>query len=338
MPARPRPRQAAPVPHPRGNLSPRVQAVGPEHFGILSIDGAKHRSVLRPCDFYGKVILPPTEFAHTADGLAEAVAVFRRALAEHDLRDAIVAIERTGVYHRPAYRAFRLAGADVRLVDPLGTHHFQQPAHPDDKTDETDLAAIHRAAANGFGLAELTLPEEFQRLRLLARHRRDLVRKHAKILGQIRENLHALLPGYADCFGDLWESKVALRLARLTGSAAALRDAGLDGLTRLLGGAASRGARAPLAKVVAWAQTAPAPHPQADVRRRILADLDDEHAAKIQQIQAAEGNLAGLLVRTPYVRLLALPGINVASAAELAGKMGPMPSYPMPMPLAAAST
>ena len=33
------------------------------------------------------------------------------------------------------------------------------------------------------------------------------------------------------------------------------------------------------------------------------------------------------LVQTPYVRLLAIPGINVVSAAELAGEMGPIEHY-----------
>ena len=32
-------------------------------------------------------------------------------------------------------------------------------------------------------------------------------------------------------------------------------------------------------------------------------------------------------MQTPYVRLLAIPGINVVSAAELAGEMGPMARY-----------
>jgi transposase len=34
------------------------------------------------------------------------------------------------------------------------------------------------------------------------------------------------------------------------------------------------------------------------------------------------------LVQTPYVRLMAIPGINVVSAAELAGEMGPITGYP----------
>ncbi len=40
-----------------------------------------------------------------------------------------------------------------------------------------------------------------------------------------------------------------------------------------------------------------------------------------------ERNLASDLVQTPYVRLMAIPGINVVSAAELAAEMGPITQY-----------
>jgi transposase len=213
-------------------------------------------------------------------------------------------------------------------VDPLCTHHFRQPAHPDAKTDATDLAALHRAAANGFGLVACAAPEEFHHLRLRARHRRDLVRKLAKVQCQIREHLHALLPGYADGFNDLWTNKVALALVRRIASATTLREAGLDGLARLLADAGLRSARPTLAKILAWAETAPPPPPQAEVLHHIVVDDDDDRLAKNRQIRAAQVGLAQCLARTPYVRLLALPGINVASAAELAGAAGPLPSYP----------
>jgi hypothetical protein len=39
------------VQKPRGTFTPRVQAVGPEHFGIVSIDCAKARSKFCLCDF-----------------------------------------------------------------------------------------------------------------------------------------------------------------------------------------------------------------------------------------------------------------------------------------------
>jgi len=40
-----------------------------------------------------------------------------------------------------------------------------------------------------------------------------------------------------------------------------------------------------------------------------------------------ERDLAGILVQTPYILLLSHPGINVVSASELAGEMGPIEYY-----------
>jgi hypothetical protein len=44
---------------PHGVIQPRVQKVGPEHFGIASLDCAKARFRWMLCDFYGKVLVPP---------------------------------------------------------------------------------------------------------------------------------------------------------------------------------------------------------------------------------------------------------------------------------------
>ena len=46
-----------------------------------------------------------------------------------------------------------------------------------------------------------------------------------------------------------------------------------------------------------------------------------------QTARTLEQELAGDLVQTPYVRLLAIPGINVVSASDLAGEMGPIRRY-----------
>src|SRR5262249_12372252 len=73
--------------------------------------------------------------------------------------------------------------------------------------------------------------------------------------------------------------------------------------------------------------TAAPGHPQVEWQRRILGDLEDDRLAKIQQIQALERTIAGFLVRTPYALLLIIPGINVVSAADLAGELGPIAHY-----------
>src|SRR3989442_3074098 len=84
---------------PRGIIHPRVQKVGPEHFGIVSVDCAKARSKWMLCDFYGNILIALVVVAHNRNDLQAAVERLRHVVERHDLRDLIIAIERTGRYH-----------------------------------------------------------------------------------------------------------------------------------------------------------------------------------------------------------------------------------------------
>src|SRR5947208_2102362 len=212
---------------PNGLLTPRVQAVGPEHFGILAIDCAKARSRYFLADFYGRVLLEPTTLPHQRGDLRAAIDRIHQAMRQHDLNDLVVAIERTGQYHRPVQHAFRQAGFETRLVHPFTSKQYRQPADPGNKTDDTDLAGICRATTHGFGLLEPPWPDDYLTIQLLRRHRRDLVDKNATLQCQIREVLHAAMPGYAECFCHLWDDSPApLVFARHTTSAQAVAARG----------------------------------------------------------------------------------------------------------------
>jgi hypothetical protein len=113
-----RPGPVSPLGKPRGLLAPRVQAVGPEHFGIVAVDPAKARSYWMRADFYGRVLIPATVVEHNQPGFESAMAALRHAIAAHDLRDLVVVIEQTGAYHRPVKRAYAAAGFDTRIVHP----------------------------------------------------------------------------------------------------------------------------------------------------------------------------------------------------------------------------
>lgn len=311
-----------------GQLGHRVQAVGPEHFGIVSVDCGKDASKYMFADFYGRVLIPPTEVAHDRNAFRAAIDRIRLAAQEQEVRDLVVAIERTGQYHHLPQCAFRDAGWEVRLVHALASKHFRQPADPGNKSDDTDLAGTHRAAVNGFGLVEAIWPNDYQQLQQLIRHRRDLVGKNTRLRCQIKEKLHATMPGYATLFGaDVWLSPVALPIVRATGSAAAVRQAGLPGLKQIVAAAGVRCRESTLIKVLTWAESAAEGHPQANCLHRVLTELDDDRLAKTQQITVLERSIASLLVRTPFVLLLSIPAINVVSAADLAGEMGPIDHY-----------
>ena len=54
---------------PSGQIQERVQAAGPEHFGIIAVDCAKRRSKWMLCNFYGKVLIEPTSVEHDSGNL-----------------------------------------------------------------------------------------------------------------------------------------------------------------------------------------------------------------------------------------------------------------------------
>lgn len=324
---RSRRRAAEFVQKPRGVIHPRVQKVGPERFGIVGVDCAKARSKWMLTDFYGNVLHPPTEVAHNRVELGWAVAQVRQAMAQHGILDCLVAIERTGRYHHPIKQTFAKAGFETRLVHPYATKQFRQPADPDNKTDDTDLAAIRLAAVNGFALVEPAPSEFWRQLQLCVRHRRDLVGKRSALACQIREHLEAALPGYAACFDKLWDSNVAFRLVRQFGSAAALLEQGLTGLCHFLRRQKVRFQTRTLEAVLLWAKNAAEPDLAADLHRQIALAYEDDRQRKTQEILALEADIAHRLAQTPYILLLSFPGINVVSAAAFAGEMGPIENY-----------
>jgi transposase len=312
---------------PRGVIHPRVKAVGPEHFAIVCIDCAKSRSKIMLADFYGRVFLQPTVVEHDQPGFEAALQQVRDAAKRHAIKDMIAIVERTGRYHRPIQIAFTKAGIEVRVLHPYTTKQYRQPADPGNKTDDTDLFAMHRAGVNGFGLLEHEPDPVYVQLQLLARHRRDLVRKNVVLRQQMLEHLHSYMPGFARCFADVFDSEILLWIAKNIGSAAPIVAAGIGGLTLQLRDAHIATHKPTLQKVVAWARSAPAVEESASLHRRLFIDLDADRLVKLASIRAIESELASPLSKTPYVLLLSIPGINVVSAAEFAGEMGPIQRY-----------
>jgi len=318
---------------PEGVIQARVQKVGPEKFGIVAVDCAKARSKWMLTDFYGNVLTEPADVEHNRSSLRQAVLTLEQAMEKHGLKDVIVAVEMTGVYHKPPMRAFRKAGFETRLVHPFASSYYRQPEHGDIKTDENDLDAIFRAAINGFGLIEKPVDSVHQQLQILARHRRDQVKKKSKLQCQIRHHLEQGLPGFGALFkgDDLWSQATPVPLldaiAKRGGTVDVVRDAGQKGVTQWLQEAKVRFHKKTLERVVVWAANATDADPMAAFHTRVWISLLDDWKQKTRQIHDVERDLAGLLVKTPYVLLLSHPGINVVSAAELAGEMGPIENY-----------
>jgi transposase len=314
---------------PTGQIQQRVQAVGPEHFGVVAVDCAKRRSKWMLCDFYGKVLIEPTAVEHTAGRLQAMTQRVQEACSKEGLTDSIVAVEMTGIYHKPVFRAFRKAGFDTRVVHPFASNHYRQPLHPGDKTDDHDLEAVFHAAVKGYGLAALPVGEVYQSLQAVSRHRHNLVKQRARLMVQMRRLLHQTMPGFADLFEDdkLYRKSIALPVALQFPSAETIRQAGVAGLARELTNADVRFQSRTIERIVAWAATAAEPSELAAMHTRQWRQLDAVRRLFGEQIADAEREMAGFLAKTPYILLLSVTGINVVSAARLAGEAGPIEHY-----------
>jgi transposase len=313
---------------PSGVIGPRVKQVGGEKFAIVCIDPAKHRSEWMMADYFGNVLVDRQTLQHQAAFFKSAVEQIREAQQQHDIQDTIVVVERTGNYHLAPKRAFAKAGFETRVVHPFATKQYRMPADPGNKTDGTDLCAQHRAAVAGFGLCELELESPYRELQLRVRHRRNLVDKSTTLTCQIREHLHLAMPGYSMLFDHLLDNKSAMAIARRCASPAAALELGQAGLSQHLRKEKVRFQQRTVVKVLAWAAQATNDTIQnGSLHHAIWTDLEELYQHFQRQIHVLERALAGDLAQTPYVRLLAIPGINVVSAADFAGEMGPISQY-----------
>jgi transposase len=313
---------------PRGVIGPRVKRVGGEKFAIICVDPAKHRSEWMMADYFGNVLIEQQTLEHQAGFFKVAMMQAREAQQRHDIQDTIVVVERTGSYYLAPKRAFAKAGFDTRVVHPFATKQYRMPADPGNKTDGTDLHALHRAAVAGFGLCEFELESPYRELQLRARHRRNLVEKAAAMACQIREHLHLAMPGFCRLFDHLFDNKSAMAIARRCASPSEALELGQTGLSQHLRETMVRTQLRTIDKVLAWASQAAASTIQdGALHHAIWTDLEELYQRFRRRILVHERELAGDLVQTPYIRLLAIPGINVVSAAELAGEMGPITRY-----------
>ena len=315
---------------PRGRIQDRVQAVGPEHFGIVAVDCAKRRSKWMLCNFYGKIVIEPTIVEHTAGGLRAMAELITQACRDEGLTDTLVAVEMTGIYHKPVCRAFRKARFDTRIVHPYVSKHYRESLHPDVKTDDNDLEAIFHAAINGYGLVKPPVSDVYQSLQAISRYRHNLVKQRSRLMVQIRRLLHQTMPGFADLFDEdrLFHKSIALPVALKFDSADAICRVGVDGIVKHLHEVKVQYFTRTVERVVAWARNAAEPSDLAMLHTRQWQQLNELRSLITEHIAAAEREIAGFLAKTPYILLLSVTGINVVSAARLAGEAGPIEHYP----------
>ena len=294
---------------------------------MVAVDVAKERVSAMVTDFFGNVLVPPENFPVTAAGLALLEQRIGAAGREHALEHIVIGLEQTGRLHEPVRRVLQRRW-EVTLIHPLVTNHLRQGISPSVKTDAIDMDALFRAVAGCYGSPVRTLPVACERWRAVHRVREQLVDERTTLKLRMHERIHAVLPGFATQFENLWSSPAAMAIVAGFDGPDGIRRLGEQGLQGWL---RNRGAVCTLARaaaLLAWAGNAVPPAAAATTEAAILqADL--EHLAMLnRRIESYERQSLEFLVQTPFVLLLSVRGISHVLGSGLGAEAGPMSFYP----------
>ena len=175
---------------------------------VVGID--THKDALAACaaDDTGRVV-EHRSFPNTPDGHA-GLACWVQA---H--RAALVAMEGSGLYGRPAAGMLAEAGIAVVEVRPHMIAAARRRQRSGSKTDLGDALAIARV-----GLREPALPPPrphgaIEELRCVVRYRRELVADRTRQVNRLHADLEQLRPGYHQRIGRLSTTKALDRAMRL---------------------------------------------------------------------------------------------------------------------------
>lgn len=141
-----------------------------------------HKEVLAITVIRGEAKAKPEVFQFSCETFTEDLMACGLKLLEMGIKD--VALESTGVYWRPIYNTWKPMG--INLTVGQASHIKNVPGRKTDMSDSHWIAELHR-----FGLIKPSFipDDEFQRMRLLSRHRTNLVGDLATIKNRVQKTL-----------------------------------------------------------------------------------------------------------------------------------------------------
>ncbi len=312
---------------PDDSLRQRVSKIGGEKFGVLVVDSSKKNAEVWLTDFFGNPVWDESHtYSITKGQMSEMVKDVDRSCRENRFKALVVGIEMTGRYHRPIKRELEKHW-EVKIIHPFVTKQLRQPASSGIKTDGVDLEAMTRAMISGYGNTPHPTPLHYVEWQLMNRAREDSVDRRSRLKGQCREHLHACMPGYAELFTDIWRTPMILSVAETYGSAKRLLSAGTDSICNRLQCKGIRFRRRSINKVLAWASDSASPDLGGTLHRSILKTSLALLKHMDRDIKGYEKRLVPFLVKTPFVLLMSIPGINVVSASGYGSEAGPITNY-----------
>jgi transposase len=299
---------------------------------IVPIDGGKgsHKALI--ANGFGDIVRDSFEFGNDLSGAVLLDEEVQKAAGQVEAERILLGIEPTGHYVENLVQEMLMRNYEVRQINPLAVRCEREAGLTWCKTDELDLCAMGQLLLNGKGRMAGRTTAVYYNLRHAVRARRSSVKRRASLRVQIHSYMDRLFPGlfgskiFSDPFGVS-----SLALIRHYGSARRVKRCGRRRVGRWL---ALRGVRQAEEKAAALHELAGQclllPATAEEALLQALRFRLEEYQLLSKQILRWEACMAEYLLETPGIWLLSIREINVPSAAEYIGELGPLELYEKP--------
>jgi len=277
-------------------------------------------------NYFGDILYDPFEFTNSVSGVKMFHTILKSINSSIKAQKVIIGLESTGHYYENLYRNLISLGYDVAMINPTSVYSQRSGQLNWCKTDEIDLCAIGQVLIDNQA-TETRLPEGlYYNLKQLTRLRRDEVRKRARLKNQIRVLCDHIFPGLqkSDIFSDFWGKSSILLLENYPTPSSIIR-LGTKRLARFFKKHNTKLGLYTAERLVNLAKNALSVD-RVNLEAHLLnlrfkiADLKTAN----EKIRKLNLEIARYLVHTPGILLLSIKEINVPSAAEYLGEVGPL--------------
>jgi transposase len=294
----------------------------PADSAVVGIDIAK-RSFVAVAQAGDGTVTKPRTFPNSRDG-------FQSFLAWANERPSwVAALEPTGHYGAPLSNWLHDEGVAVFQVEPLLTKRAKELGDGTRrKTDAKDAAVVAELCRRGICRPFAPLEPPFSELRVLCRHREQLVKRRAQLQNRLHWQLDVVFPEVVPLFQRI-DSAACLRLVELAPTPADVLAMEPEVLLQELR-RASRGAHGvelvERLRVVAEGSIGVTRDQAA--RRRAIRQIVDEMASVRARLQEIEADMKACMRQVDYApRMLSVPLLGELTVAILLAEFGDFRNY-----------
>lgn len=293
---------------------------------VLAIEIGKFNSKGLIANMYGDLVQEGFDFPNSLRGYHFLRAQIEKSLNLAQAKRVFIGMEGTGHYHENLALRLKDDGFSVEILNPYDAK--QERENKNAKTDKIDLLSIARMLITNKGRRALLSEGVYNQLKVVSRNRRKLVGMRTSLKNKITCLVDVIFPGYwpkeadEEIFSNHW-GKASLLLLEHYPHPEQVRLLGVEKLVTFLKKHNTKlGLETAEALVEAAKNSLHRPLKETESHCLALKCLLRSFRTLSENIEELEREMARLLMQTPGLYLLSVPGISALFAAELVGEVG----------------